>query len=274
MQINKLNLVENKNKLIYYFAMNLKNIKLNQVKKLGILRIDRPKEKNSLDIGTSKEILEALKKFENDKKINSVLITGGSKIFSSGADIHELDKLDSKKAIEKGLFNYFDKIKEIKIPIISAIEGYALGGGLELALITDLILASENAKFGQPEIKLGLIPGIGGTQRLKEYVGKYHAAFLCMSGETISAEEAYKFGIVSKIFKQENFNDQVIKFAEKVSQSPRSNLIEIKKLLNFNTNIEEGLKLERQSFYRMLDNKNKIIGIKSFLDKKEAKWEE
>ena len=157
-----------------------KNIIVSTDKNLGFLTLNRSKENNALDIETSREIYEGLKELEMNSSTKVILIQGNKKLFSPGADIKELHKLDSKSAKSKGLFNFFDKIKEVNIPIIAAVEGYALGGGMELALLCDLIIASKDSKFGLPEINLGLIPGIGGTQRLQHNIGKYNANFLCI----------------------------------------------------------------------------------------------
>jgi len=194
---------------------NFKNIKINTDQNLGILTLDRKDAKNSLDIETSKEIYEGLKNLEGEKHIRAIVIQGNEKLFSPGADIKELDSLEEGSAKQKGLFNYFDKIKEISIPVIASVEGYALGGGMELALICDFIIASKKASFGQPEINLGLIPGIGGTQRLKHYVGKFNANFLCMSGEMITAAKAYELGIVSLIIESDNYQADAIQFMKK-----------------------------------------------------------
>ncbi|NCU72481.1 MAG: hypothetical protein EBY66_05675, partial [Candidatus Fonsibacter lacus] len=152
--------------------MDFKNIKVRSEQAIGFVQIDRVAEKNSLDIETSKEILQALQNFDQDNSIVCIAIEGNQKLFSPGADIKELNSLNKKTAADKKLFDAFDEIYNIKKPVIALVEGYALGGGMELALICDFIIASENAKFGQPEINLGLIPGIGGTQRLKRYAGK------------------------------------------------------------------------------------------------------
>jgi enoyl-CoA hydratase len=254
--------------------MNNKNIIIKNEGKLGILKISRPKEKNSLNIETANEIYEALKNFQKNKAINCVIILGDKGIFSTGADINELDKLNSKTAKKKKLFDSFDKIEKIKIPLISAVEGYALGGGLELALISDFIIASKDAKFGQPEINLGLIPGIGGTQRLKSFIGKFHANFLCMSGEIINSTKAYEIGMVSKILNTENFELEAIKFVKNISDKPKKSLVEIKKLTKLDLNLFNGIKKERNSFYKLLDSENKDIGIKSFFNKNNPEWKD
>jgi enoyl-CoA hydratase/carnithine racemase len=182
--------------------------------------------------------------------------------------------LDSNTAKSKGLFNFFDKIKEIKIPIIAAVEGYALGGGMELALMCDLIIASKEAKFAQPEINLGLLPGIGGTQKLKQYLGKYNANYLCLSGEIITGQRAYELGFVSVLLEKNNFSENTKKVAERIADKPRLSLVEIKKLISNDTLLEEGLKKERESFYSLLDHENAKVGIKAFLNKSKADWKE
>jgi enoyl-CoA hydratase len=147
--------------------MDFKNIKIRSEQNIGFVQIDRVADKNSLNIETSKEILQALTNFDQDNKIKCIAIEGNEKLFSPGADIKELQNLTKNKAVAQKLFDAFDEIYNIKKPVIALVEGYALGGGMELALICDFIISSENAKFAQPEVNLGLIPGIGGTQRLK-----------------------------------------------------------------------------------------------------------
>jgi len=251
-----------------------KNISLQIEDHLGLLVIDRQKENNALDIETSKEIYEGLKDLEQKSSIRAILILGNKKKFSPGADIKELNNLNSESAKSKGLFNYFDKIQEIKIPILAAVEGYALGGGMELALLCDIIIASKESKFGQPEINLGLMPGMGGTQRLKKVLGKNNANYLCMSGEVITGPRAYELGLVNVLLDENNFTIEAIKIACKISQKPKSSLIEIKKLISNNLNINTGLEQERKSFYNLLNSENAKEGISSFLNKKKPTWKD
>ena len=225
-----------------------------------------------MDIKTSEEIYEGLKELEQDQAVRIILIYGNQKFFSPGADIKELSQLDSASAKSKGLFNFFDRIKEIKIPIIAAVEGYALGGGMELALMCDLVIASREAKFSQQEINLGLLPGVGGTLRLKYYLGKHNANYLCLSGEIITGQRAYELGIVSVLLEKNNFHEETKQFAKKIANKPKSSLIEIKKLISNDNLFETGLKEERKSFYNMLDHENAKIGIKAFLNKSKADW--
>ena len=249
-----------------------KNIIINTNENLGLLTLNRQEKNNSLDIETSKEIYEGLKELETNSSIKVVLIQGNQKFFSPGADIKELNNLNIEAAKSKGLFEFFDKIKEINIPIVAAVEGYALGGGMELALLCDIIIASKESKFGQPEINLGLIPGVGGTQRLNYALGKHNANYLCMSGKIITGQRAYELGLVSVLLEKNNFSLEAIKVAKKIAKKPKSSLIEIKKLINHAQVLEEGLEKERKSFYKLLDSENGKEGISSFLNKIKPNW--
>jgi enoyl-CoA hydratase len=248
--------------------MEFKNIKVRSEQTIGYVQIDRVTEKNSLDIETSKEILQALQNFDQESSIKCIAIEGNPKLFSPGADIKELQNLTKNKAAEQKLFDAFDEIYNIKKPVIALVEGYALGGGMELALICDFIIASENAKFGQPEVNLGLIPGIGGTQRLKRSAGKYNANYLCMTGEIISAQQAHNIGVVSVVLKAEEFKEGAMKILKSISEKPLSSLVEIKRLINKDASLKD----ERQTFYKLLDGENKYIGIKSFFEKTKPEW--
>jgi enoyl-CoA hydratase len=251
-----------------------KNIILQIDGHLGLLTIDRTKVNNALNIETSKEIYEGLKVLEQISSIRAVLILGNEKFFSPGADIKELRNLDSRSAESKGLFNFFDNIKEIEIPILAAVEGYALGGGMELALLCDVIIASKESKFGQLEVNLGLIPGMGGTQRLNHVLGKHNANYLCMSGEIITGQRAYELGLASVLLEKNNFSLEAIKVAKRITEKPKSSLIEIKNLVNHTQALEHGLKKERKSFYKLLDSKNGKEGISSFLNKITPNWKD
>lgn len=248
--------------------MDFKNIKVRVEEAIGFVQIDRVADKNSLNIETSKEILQALTNFDQDNTIKCIAIEGNQKLFSPGADIKELDSLTKNTATEKKLFDAFDEIYNIKKPVVALVEGYALGGGMELALICDFIIASENAKFSQPEVNLGLLPGIGGTQRLKRYAGKYNANFLCMTGEMVTALQAQTIGFVSVVLKADEFKTGSHKILKSISEKPLSSLVEIKRLINKDASLKD----ERQTFYKLLDSENKKIGIKSFFEKTKPEW--
>ena len=252
--------------------MNYKNIKVEKRENYAIIEIANNKN-NSLDQKTLNEIGDATENLNKLKKIRCIGLMGGSKFFSPGADIKELEKLDSKKAKKQKLFSKVDNLQKIAIPIFSFVEGYALGGGFELALSSDLIIASDQAKFGFPEINLGLIPGIGGTQKTKKFTSNQNVKYLAMSGDIINAETAMKLGIVSQIIPKANFNEYVIKFLSNISSKPKKSLQLIKKLVNLEEKSKNALKIERKEFYKLLDSENKKIGIKSFLLKKTPVWD-
>ena len=233
--------------------MNYKNIKIENRENYAIIEIANNKN-NSLDQKTLKEISHAAISFNRIKKLKCIGLKGNSKFFSPGADVKELEKLSQK-------------------PIISFVRGYALGGGFELALSTDLIISSENAKFGFPEINLGIIPGIGGTQKTKRFTSNQNIKYLAMTGEVIDSLTAYKYGIVSQIIPDKNFENFSLSFLKKISSKPRLSLIKIKELVNLDTNFKNSLQIERKEFYKLLDSKNKKIGIKSFLTKKKPNWD-
>ncbi len=251
--------------------MNYKNIKVEKRENYAIIEIANNKN-NSLDQKTLNEIGDAIKNLNKSKEIKCIGLIGGPKFFSPGADIKELEKLDSKKAKKQKLFSKVDDLQKIDIPIISFVEGYALGGGFELALSSDLIIASSEAKFGLPEINLGLIPGIGGTQKTKKFTSNQNVKYLAMSGEIIDAETAMKYGIVSRIIPKENFKEFTLNFLNTISSKPKKSLQVIKYLVNSEDNLKKSLIKERQEFYKLLDSENKKIGIKSFLNKTKPNW--
>ena len=251
--------------------MNYKNIRVEKRENYAIIEIANNKN-NSLDQKTLNEISNATKYLNKLKEIKCIGLVGGSKFFSPGADIKELEKLDSKKAKKQKLFSNVDDLQKIDIPIISFVEGYALGGGFELALTSDLIIASSEAKFGLPEINLGLIPGIGGTQKSKKFTSNQNIKYLAMSGDIIDAETAMKYGIVSQIINKENFKEFITNFLKKISSKPKKSLQIIKRLVNSEENLKKTLKKERQEFYKLLDSDNKKIGISSFLNKTKPNW--
>ena len=251
--------------------MRFKNIRIKKNNHYGIIEIANNKN-NSLDHKTLNEIGDASKDLSKLKEIRCIGLIGGSKFFSPGADIKELEKLDTKKAKKQKLFSKVDDLQKINIPIISFVEGYALGGGFELALSSDIIIASSEAKFGLPEINLGLIPGIGGTQKTKKFTSNQNIKYLAMSGDIIDAETALKYGIVSQIIPKENFKEFTLNFLNKISSKPKKSLQIIKNLVNSEENLKKTLKKERQEFFKLLDSDNKIIGIKSFLNKTKPNW--
>ena len=251
--------------------MNYKNIKIEKRENYAIIEIAN-KKKNSLDNKTLTEISNATTNLNKDKKIKCIGLIGNSKFFSPGADINELKTLNSVRAKRIKLFSKMDSFQKIDIPVISFVEGYALGGGFELALSTDIIIASDKANFGLPEINLGLIPGIGGTQKTKKFTSIQNTKRLALTGDIINSAKAMSMGIVSEIVPSEIFKSFTIRFLENISSKPRNTLIIIKKLINKSETYQTAIQQERKEFYKLLDGKNKKIGIESFLNKSKPRW--
>ncbi len=251
--------------------MNYKKIKIENRENYAIIEIAN-NNNNSLDQETLKEISRAAKLLNKTKKIKCIGLIGNSKFFSPGADIKELRSLNSTKAKKNKLFSFVDQLEKIDIPIISFVEGFALGGGFELALSTDFIIASTDAKFGLPEINLGLIPGIGGTQKTKKFISNQNIKYLSMTGDIVDAEKAMKYGLVSLIVPKENFKNFTLEFLKKISSKPKKSLQIIKRLVNLEVSPQKGITIERKEFFNLLDTENKKIGIDSFLSKIKPNW--
>ena len=221
------------------------NIIVDKVEEVGIIKINRPAQLNALNKKTVEEIIDAVEHFEEDENIKVMIITG-SNHFSAGADIKEMVLLSPIEAIEKSPLAVWERMMEfVKKPIIAAVQGYAVGGGCELALSCDMIIASEDAMFGQPEINLGLMPGAGGTQRLARLIGKQKAMELCLTGKFISAKEAYELGIVNKVVPRELLLEEAIKLAKEIASKAPIAVRFIKDSIRKaqETSLKEGLEL-------------------------------
>jgi len=241
-----------------------------RVDEIGIIRINRPSQLNALNKRTVEEIIDAIENFEKDPDIKVMIITG-SNHFSAGADIKEMSTLSPIEAIEKSPLAVWERMMEnIRKPIIAAVQGYAVGGGCELALSCDMIIASEDAMFGQPEINLGLMPGAGGTQRLARLLGKQKAMEICLTGRFITAKEAYEFGIVNKVVPREILMQEALKLAKEIASKAPIAVSFIKDSIRkaFETNLKEGLEYERKLFYLLLSTEDAREGMKAFIEKR------
>jgi len=251
------------------------NIKVEVQDSIGIIRINRPRYLNAVNKQTVTEIINALQNFENDDNIRVIIITGEGDNFSAGADIKEMSKLSPIEATEKSPLAVWDKMLAfVKKPIIAVVKGYAVGGGFEIALSCDIIIASEDAKFGQPEINIGLMPGAGGTQRLARIVGKYKAMEICLTGKFLSAKEAYELGIVNKVYPKEIVFEEAIKIAKEIAKKPPIAVRFIKDSINYalESNLKEGLDYERKLFYLLLSTEDAKEGMNAFIEKREPKF--
>ena len=241
---------------------------------VGIVTLNRPQQLNALSYGLVKEMSLAMEAFDQDEKIRVIIITGGEKVFAAGADIKEMvDATPFDERLQGRLF-FRDKINKISKPIIAAVSGYALGGGCELAMTCDIIIASETARFGQPEINIGAIPGSGGTQRLTRIVGKHRAMSMVLTGEHLSASEAESCGLVNKVVPVELLLEEAKSVAEKIaSKSPLAVKLAKEAILKSdNASLDEGLDFERKSFYLLFASEDRREGMKAFTEKRKPKF--
>jgi enoyl-CoA hydratase len=242
--------------------------------KVGMIQINRPKVLNALNIETMSEILSALKEFDKDKEVGCIIITGNEKAFAAGADIKEMATQSPIDMYVRDQFATWDNIRKIKKPIIAATSGFVLGGGCELAMTCDIIVAAECSKFGQPEIKLGVIPGAGGTQRLTRAVGKAKAMEMILTGKMYSAKEMFDAGLVSRVAADEIYLEEAQALAKEIASMPLI-AVQIAKesiLKSFDTTVEQGLEFERKSFYLLFASDDMKEGMNAFIEKRPPKW--
>jgi enoyl-CoA hydratase len=243
-------------------------------KHVALIQLNRPKELNALNLQLMLELRDTLKQLDNNHEVRVIIITGNEQAFAAGADIKQMA---DKTAIDMLLIDQFstwDQIRKTRKPIIAAVSGFALGGGCELAMTCDMIIASESAKFGQPEIKLGVIPGAGGTQRLTKAIGKAKAMELVLTGRFLSADEAYSYGLVNKVVPVEMYLQEAVTLAKDIAQmSPIATML-AKEAVNrsFETHLDEGLHLERKNFYLAFASEDQKEGMAAFAEKRKAEF--
>lgn len=254
--------------------MEFNNILFEKGDGWALVTIQRPKAMNALNRETLAELAQAINWVEQEESVRVLIITGaGDKAFVAGADIGELKELSSAAVAEELAVKgqaLFTRIEELSKPVIMAIGGYALGGGCELAMSGDILLASERALFGQPEVNLGVIPGYGGTQRLARLVGKSTAKYLCLTGDMISAEEALRLGLVQKVVPHEQLLDEAKQLAAQLAKKAPIAMAYIKKAINLGTeeNLQAGLQLEAALFGLSFDTEDRNEGMSAFLEKR------
>lgn len=244
---------------------------------VGIIRFNRPKALNAINTDMVKEIDEALIGVKGDPNIKVLILTGvGDKAFMAGADISQLIKLDplQLRRFSRDLHNVEFRLEELPMPVIACVNGFALGGGTEIAMASDFIYASENAKFGQPEINLGLIPGAGGTQRLPRLVGKGTAKELCLTGAIISAQEAKEIGLVNKVFPHEQLWEETMKTAGVLASKGRVSLMFVKRCINRGLDIDlhDGCYMESDAFGLCATSPDGKEGLTAFLEKRKPNF--
>lgn len=241
-------------------------------KNVGLITLNRPKALNALCGQLMTELSQALTEFEGDTSVGAIVITGSEKAFAAGADIKEMQGNTYADCILGNFLADWTKVANTRKPTIAAVNGFALGGGCELAMMCDIIYAGDKAKFGQPEIALGTIPGAGGSQRLTRVVGKSKAMEMCLSGNMISAAEAEKAGLVSKVFPADQLVNEAVKLGEKISTFSPLTVALCKEAVNvaYETTLQEGLRFERRTFHATFSTKDQKEGMKAFVEKRPA----
>lgn len=241
---------------------------------VGMIQLNRPEVLNALNIETMGELLNALEAFDKDNDVGCILLTGSQKAFAAGADIKEMATQSAIDMYVRDQFATWDKIRKIKKPIIAATSGFVLGGGCELTLTCDIIVAAESTKFGQPEIKLGVIPGAGGTQRLTRAIGKAKAMEMILTGRMYTAKEMLDAGMVSRVVDDEVYLEEAQALAKEIASMPTLALQMAKEsiLKSFDTTIEGGLEFERKSFYLLFASEDMKEGMNAFIEKRPPKW--
>lgn len=238
--------------------------------KVGLITLNRPKALNALNSGLIEELNRALAGFEADERVGCVVLTGSEKAFAAGADIKEMSSLTFADAYKSDFITSWDQVSRFRKPIIAAVAGYALGGGCELAMMCDFILAAENARFGQPEITLGVMPGAGGTQRLTRFVGKSKAMEMCLTGRMMNAEEAERSGLVSRVVPLDDLLEEALRTAEKIAEFSLPIAMMTKESVNraYETTLAEGVRFERRVFHSMFATEDQKEGMAAFVDKR------
>jgi enoyl-CoA hydratase len=242
---------------------------------VGVISLDRPQALNALCAALVDELAQALDTLEADDGIGCILLTGSEKAFAAGADIKEMkDKTFMEVYLEDFITKGWERLAQTRKPVIAAVSGYALGGGCEIAMMCDMIIAADTAKFGQPEITLGTIPGAGGTQRLTRSVGKAKAMDLCITGRMMDAEEAERAGLVARVVPAAELMDEAMKAAAKVASLSRPAVMMAKEAVNraHETTLAEGIRFERRMFHAAFAMEDRKEGMEAFVEKRKPVW--
>ncbi|MCV2887549.1 MULTISPECIES: enoyl-CoA hydratase [Ruegeria] len=242
---------------------------------VALIRLNRPDALNALNSQLVGELCAALEEADSNDKVRCIVITGSEKAFAAGADIREMSQKTFVEVFDENLFaDANDRISAIRKPIIAAVAGYALGGGCELAMLCDFIIAADTAKFGQPEINLGVIAGIGGTQRLTRFVGKSKSMDLNLTGRFMDAEEAERAGLVSRVVPAKKLIEEALSAAQKIAEKSMITAFAVKEAVNrsYETTLSEGLLFERRVFHSMFATEDQKEGMAAFLEKRAAQF--
>jgi enoyl-CoA hydratase len=242
--------------------------------RVGLITLNRPQAMNALNNQLLRELMDALETFDKDESIGAMVITGNAKAFAAGADIKEMAGKSIEQMMDTDHLAVFGRIRTIRKPVIAAVSGWALGGGCEVALSCDMIVASESARFGQPEINIGVIPGAGGTQRLTRAVGKAIAMEMILNDRRLSAQEAYQFGMVNRVVPVETYLDEALKLAEEIAARAPVAVRAAKKMINqaYEMTLSQGLAAEKQEFYNLFATEDQKEGMQAFVEKRHPQW--
>jgi enoyl-CoA hydratase len=241
---------------------------------VGLVRLNRPKDLNALSGPLMREVFTALEAFDKDPAIGCLILTGSERAFAAGADIKQMSETDAVTMFTGDPITDWARLSKIGKPIIAAVSGWALGGGCELAMMCDMIVASETAMFGQSEINLGVMPGAGGTQRLTRAVGKAIAMEMALADRRLTAGEALRYGLVNRVAPVEAYLDEAIRLAEKVASMPQVAARLIKDAVNkaYELSLTEGLNYEKRNFYLLFGTEDKAEGMSAFIEKRKPQW--
>ena len=244
-------------------------------KNVGLVRFNRPKELNALNSVLMEELIAAVEAFDQDPAIGCLVITGDERAFAAGADIREMAGAGTVEMLTRDAISRWDRLRKIRKPVIAAVSGYCLGGGNEVAMACDMIVASETARFGQPEINLGVMPGAGGTQRLTRAVGKALAMEIVLNGRMLTAEEALRFGLVNRVAPVEVYLDEALALAQSIAGRAPIAIRLAKEAVNnaFETYLADGLADERRAFYVLFSTEDQKEGMAAFVEKRKAEWQ-
>ncbi len=255
--------------------MTYENIICETRNAVGLITLNRPKALNALNSALIGELNQALKSFDDDNAVGCIVITGSDKAFAAGADIKEMQSKNYMDAYLDDFLGNWSHVADQRKPVIAAVAGYALGGGCELAMMCDFIIAADTAMFGQPEIKLGTIPGAGGTQRLTRFIGKSKAMEMVLSGRMMDAQEAERAGLVSRVVAADDLVEEALKTAGKIAAMSRPSVMIAKESVNraYETTLAEGIRFERRVFHSLFASQDQKEGMQAFVEKRKANFE-
>lgn len=250
------------------------SILVETIGRVGLVRLNRPKSMNAFNEAMTRELMDALQELDAEAGIGALVVTGSEKVFAAGADIREMAESSPVEMLVRDSVSQFDRIRRVRKPVIAAVSGWCLGGGCELALSCDMIVASETARFGQPEINLGVIPGAGGTQRLARALGKALTMEIVLNNRTLTAGEALHYGLVNRVVPVERCLDEALALGQEIAGRAPLAIRLAKEAVNhaFDSFLTEGLADERRAFYYLFGSKDQKEGMAAFIEKRPPEW--